>query len=147
MAAASRVLIFGATGVIGHFITSEIVDAKSDFQRIAIFTSPATVESKAAEIQNLRDDGVEIIIGDVNNDEDVANAYRNIDTVICALRTSSGRSRGIRAYQQSNLHRKVLFPRNNGQYAEHAFRKSTNYTSIFERGCRTMKETSTPSFM
>jgi saccharopine dehydrogenase-like NADP-dependent oxidoreductase len=96
-----KLLIFGATGLIGSRITQEIVRNKSKFDRIAIFTSPGTYESKASEIQKLKDEGVDVIVGDVTNSEDVKKAYQgevgdtyptvrvlkhlDIDTVISAV--------------------------------------------------------------
>lgn len=70
-----KILIFGATGLVGSRITQEIVRNKAKFDRIAVFTSPGTYESKAAEIQALKDHGVDIIVGDVTNNDDVVKAY------------------------------------------------------------------------
>jgi len=78
-------LIFGATGYIGTYITAAIISSKSSFDRIAIFTSPSTAESKAQLLDDLRAKGVEIIIGDINSSEDVSNAFKGIDTVVSAV--------------------------------------------------------------
>ncbi|KIW64386.1 hypothetical protein PV04_09323 [Phialophora macrospora] len=80
-----KLLIFGATGLIGSRISQEIVRNKSKFDRIAIFTSPGTYESKASEIQKLKDEGVDVIVGDLTNSGDVKKAYQDIDTVISAV--------------------------------------------------------------
>jgi len=80
-----KLLIFGATGLIGSPITREIVRNKSKFDRIAIFTSKGTSESKTSELENLKNEGVDIIIGDVTNANDVTKAYEDIDTVISAV--------------------------------------------------------------
>ena len=71
-----NILIFGATGTIGRFITQELNAAKSSFSRIGIFTSQATSQTKAAELQAWKEKGVNILIGDISSEEDVLNAYK-----------------------------------------------------------------------
>ena len=78
MTTPSNLLIFGATGVIGKFITEQVVAAKSNFSRVAIFTSPGTVENKKDEIEKLKAQGVEVIVGDVTNESDVRDAYQGM---------------------------------------------------------------------
>jgi len=86
MAAHSKgILIIGATGLIGKFITDAIVDAKASFGRLAIFTSPNTVSTKVDYIQHLKDAGVEVIVGDITNQGDVLAAYEGFDTIISAV--------------------------------------------------------------
>ncbi|EED23852.1 isoflavone reductase family protein [Talaromyces stipitatus ATCC 10500] len=81
-----NILIIGATGNIGRFITQSIVSARSEFDRIAILTSaPAAGSDKEKFIEELKSKNVEIIIGDINNETNVVNAYKGIDTVIFAL--------------------------------------------------------------
>lgn len=70
-----RVLIFGATGVIGKFIIQEVVNAKSSFDKIGLFTSPGTAKNKSEEISSWEKKGVIINVGDVNSDEDIKKAY------------------------------------------------------------------------
>ncbi len=67
--------MFGATGYIGVYILEAIIKAKASFGRVAILTSPGTAERKAEHIQNLKDQGVEVIVGDVTKSEDVLEAY------------------------------------------------------------------------
>ncbi|KAK7905360.1 hypothetical protein LTR67_000081 [Exophiala xenobiotica] len=83
--ACKKLLIFGATGLIGKYITQAIVENKDKFDRIAIFTSQGTVQSKADQIDALKKQGVDVIVGDVTNSEDVVKAYQDIDTVISAV--------------------------------------------------------------
>ncbi|KIW60602.1 hypothetical protein PV05_00808 [Exophiala xenobiotica] len=83
--ACKKLLIFGATGLIGKYITQAIVENKDKFDRIAIFTSHGTVQTKADQIDTLKKQGIEVIIGDVTNSEDVVKAYQDIDTVISAV--------------------------------------------------------------
>lgn len=85
MSASKDILLFGATGLIGTYILQSLVDSKSSFGRLGIFTSQGTVESKAAEIQSLKDKGVEIFVGDLDSETDVLKAYNGFDTVVSAL--------------------------------------------------------------
>ncbi|KAH8650934.1 putative isoflavone reductase like protein [Tricladium varicosporioides] len=80
-----NLLMFGATGYIGAFIINKIVENKASFGRIAIFTSSGTVESKADDIQNLKNRGVEVIVGDVTKSDEILKAYQGIHTVISAV--------------------------------------------------------------
>ncbi|KAF2175382.1 NAD(P)-binding protein, partial [Zopfia rhizophila CBS 207.26] len=80
-----NIFLFGATGVIGKYILAALIDAKLSFDKIGIFTSPGTAQNKAAEIQKLKEKGVEVVVGDVNSEEDVMAAYKGYDTIISAL--------------------------------------------------------------
>lgn len=71
-----KLLIVGASGLIGSRITKAIVQNKKSFDRIAIFTSPNTVQTKADFIKWLKEEGVEIIEGDATNSEDISRAYK-----------------------------------------------------------------------
>lgn len=75
MSACKRILIFGATGLIGRHIVRQILTRKGDFEHIAIFTSPDTVESKREEIRQLEAEGIEILVGSLMNEADVRKAY------------------------------------------------------------------------
>ena len=70
-----NILIIGATGLIGTPITEAIISAKPSFERIAILTSTATVTNKSSVINDLRRRGVEILTGDLSNEQDVKKAY------------------------------------------------------------------------
>ena len=76
VAAPKNILIFGATGVIGIYITQALLNAKASFGRIASFTSSNTAESKKHIIQSLEKQGLEVIIGDICKEEDIINAYK-----------------------------------------------------------------------
>lgn len=71
----SNLLVFGATGAIGSYIIAAIVNARDSFNRISVFTSQNTLSAKETEITILRDKGVEIIVGDVTNKDDVLEAF------------------------------------------------------------------------
>lgn len=83
--AAKNLLLFGATGQIGSFIVEAILNARSSFDRVAIFTSSKTAEAKSEYLENLKQQRVEILIGDVEDESAVKAAYKGIDTVISAL--------------------------------------------------------------
>ena len=68
--------MFGATGYIGTYIIEQIVDNGPKFGRIAIFTSPSTVENKPKIINALKTAGVEVIVGDAGKEEDVVKALQ-----------------------------------------------------------------------
>jgi uncharacterized protein YbjT (DUF2867 family) len=71
-----NLLLFGATGYIGTYITEQIVENKSSFGRIVVFTSPSTAEKKGDFIKDLEKAGVEIIVGDAAKKEDVVRAMQ-----------------------------------------------------------------------
>ncbi|OKL64578.1 hypothetical protein UA08_00580 [Talaromyces atroroseus] len=79
------VLVFGATGVIGQYVIRALIEESSRFDRLAIFTSPSTLQKKVEEIQWLREKGVEVIGGDLTNEEHVLRAYAGFDTVISCV--------------------------------------------------------------
>ncbi|KAL3431508.1 hypothetical protein BDV09DRAFT_176176 [Aspergillus tetrazonus] len=89
----SNLLIFGATGAIGSYITAAITDARDEFGRIGIFTSQSTLTNKTKEIDALREKGVDILVGDVTSKDEVLKAFDGFDTVVSAL------GRGVIAQQ------------------------------------------------
>ncbi|KAF2466609.1 isoflavone reductase family protein [Lindgomyces ingoldianus] len=80
-----KILLFGATGVIGKYILNALIEAKSSFEKIGIFTSPETVKSKADIVENLKTKGVDVVVGNVDSEEDVSKAFEDYDTIISAL--------------------------------------------------------------
>ncbi|KAH8817426.1 isoflavone reductase family protein [Xylogone sp. PMI_703] len=79
------ILVIGATGLIGEYILDALIQTQSHFDKIGIFTSPGTVEKKPTQIQSLKDQSIEVIVGDVNIEQDVKKAYQGYDTVISAV--------------------------------------------------------------
>jgi len=75
MSLAKNILLFGATGSIGSFILDAILPARSKFGRIAIFTSPHTAQTKADHLSKLKQQGVEVITGNVEDEDAVKAAY------------------------------------------------------------------------
>lgn len=72
--ASKNILIIGATGVIGKYITKEIVDSNK-FEKVAVFTSQNTADTKTEELDALKAKGVKVIVGDVRNEQDIKAAY------------------------------------------------------------------------
>ncbi|KAI1101591.1 NAD(P)-binding protein [Jackrogersella minutella] len=84
----SKILIIGATGTIGKYITNAIVSSEPRIgQHISIFTSQATASSPSKQglLTPWKSRGVSIITGDINNADDVRYAYNGIDTVVSCL--------------------------------------------------------------
>lgn len=85
---ATNILIFGATGLIGQFITQKVIGAQPAFQHVTIFTSKETVDKKGALLDGWKKVGnVSVVTGSADSESDVRAAYKehNIDTVICAF--------------------------------------------------------------
>lgn len=80
-----KLLVIGASGLVGSRITNAIVQSKKSFDRIAVFTSPNTVKTKPDFIANLKKEGVDIIEGDVTKSEDIKRAYEGINHPVVAL--------------------------------------------------------------
>jgi len=76
--AKENLLIIGATGWIGTYITQEILAAKESFGRIAIFTSAGTLKKKSALFEGFKRQGVEVIVGDVSKKEDFVGALEGM---------------------------------------------------------------------
>jgi hypothetical protein len=117
----SNILVLGATGLIGQFIVESIISAKAEFGRIAIFTSQSTYEKKATEIQALEASGLEIIVGNVNIDADILEAYKGFDTVICAFgRNVIGKQIDLIRLAEDSSDIKWFFPSEYGTDIEHS---------------------------
>jgi uncharacterized protein YbjT (DUF2867 family) len=71
----SKILVFGATGLIGQHIIREIYNERSSFKKIGFFTSESTAKNKTDELDDWKKKGVEVIVGDVNSEDDVTKAY------------------------------------------------------------------------
>ncbi|KAH7025716.1 NmrA-like family protein [Microdochium trichocladiopsis] len=85
-----NVLIIGATGVIGQYITSAIISS-GVAAKVTIFTSPSTAAAapgtpKHKLLSEWKSTGkVHVVTGDVNNADDIRAAYRGQNTVVSAL--------------------------------------------------------------
>jgi uncharacterized protein YbjT (DUF2867 family) len=73
-----KLLVFGATGLIGRHIIQEVYNARSSFETIGFFTSNSTANDKSEEIKDWKEKGVEVIVGDVNSEQDVAKACTGV---------------------------------------------------------------------
>jgi FlaA1/EpsC-like NDP-sugar epimerase len=79
MSLAKNILLFGATGTIGSFILDAILPVRAQFNRVAIFTSPHTAETKSAHLEKLKQQNVEVIIGSVEDEEAIKAAYEGLN--------------------------------------------------------------------
>ncbi|KAK7413258.1 hypothetical protein QQX98_007846 [Neonectria punicea] len=84
-----RILVLGATGVIGKVLLSALINAKDNFERIGIFTSAQTLANKSELVESFRSRGVDVITGDLYNDDDILGAYKGFDTVVSAVGRSA----------------------------------------------------------
>jgi len=82
---ASRVLIFGGTGIIGRYITTALLHAKPAFSQLVLFTSPNSAKEKAQQLDKWKSEGLSVIVGDLTSEKDVKAAYNGVDTVISAV--------------------------------------------------------------
>lgn len=73
---AQNILIIGATGVVGTYITRAIVDAQHQFNRICVLTSERTVVEKVQDICALESWGVEVFVGSLDDEHKVKEAYK-----------------------------------------------------------------------
>jgi hypothetical protein len=73
---AKNILIIGATGVIGTYITRAIVDSKHLFGRICVLTSEKTIIEKVQDVCALESWGVEVFVGRLEDEQKVKEAYK-----------------------------------------------------------------------
>jgi len=83
--APSTILIIGATGFIGKYITNAILDAAPAFQKVIVITSEASASSKKELLSSWQVKGVQVITGDITKEADITAAYTGVDTVISCL--------------------------------------------------------------
>jgi 1-deoxy-D-xylulose 5-phosphate reductoisomerase len=70
-----NILFFGATGTIGLPILKVILENKSLFDRLVVFTSPGGSDAKKSLLEDWKASGVQIIEGDLASEEQVLAAY------------------------------------------------------------------------
>lgn len=83
---AKNVLLIGATGLIGTHILEALIQSKDSFNRVAIYTSPATEQKKPTVLDGIRKRGVEVIVGEVGDEKKVEEAYQGRYLSISARR-------------------------------------------------------------
>jgi uncharacterized protein YbjT (DUF2867 family) len=71
-----KILVLGATGVIGKVLLNALLNAKNSFDRIGILTSAETLANKPELIASFKARGADILTGDLYQDEDVLEAYK-----------------------------------------------------------------------
>lgn len=77
-----KILVLGATGVIGKVLLNALLNAKNDFDRVGIFTSAETLANKSELIESFRARGADILTGDLYKDRDVLEAYKGTEKTI-----------------------------------------------------------------
>lgn len=85
---ASNILLFGATGFIGQYITDKILSAQPAFKQVTVFTSKETAENKRELLEGWKKThNVQVVTGSADSETDVRGAYKQqqIDTVVCAF--------------------------------------------------------------
>ncbi|KAE9968719.1 hypothetical protein BLS_005680 [Venturia inaequalis] len=119
-ASSTNILVFGATGLIGKYITEALIKEKSSFGTLGIFTSQSTLDSKAPYIQYLRSNNVQIHVGDVSNEKDILEAYKPYDTIISAFgRAVIASQIPLLALAEQTLNIKRFFPSEYGTDIEY----------------------------
>lgn len=73
-----NVLFFGATGTIGIPIVTAVLQNKSSFQRLVIFTSPGGDAKKQKLLADWKSHGVEVIEGDIEDEGVVLKAFEGL---------------------------------------------------------------------
>lgn len=78
-----NILIVGATGVIGTYITRAIVDAHTQghFGRICVYTSEKTIVEKVQDIAALESWGVEVWVGSLGDERRFKEACKGMSGV------------------------------------------------------------------
>lgn len=82
---AHNILIIGATGVIGTYITRAVVDSKHNFGRICVLTSEKTIIEKVQDICALESWGVEVFVGRLEDEKRVKEAYKGESLLLPGL--------------------------------------------------------------
>lgn len=103
MSLAKNILLFGATGNIGSFILDAILPERSQFGRIAIFTSPHTAETKVSQLNKLKEQGVEVIVGNVEDENAVKAAYKGTKPFLRTMISMHNNSMTFPKYQAAQI--------------------------------------------
>lgn len=74
--ASKKILVLGATGVIGKVLVNALINAKGNVERVGIFTSAETVLKKKDLVALYQNQGVDVITGDLYNDNDMLDALK-----------------------------------------------------------------------
>lgn len=115
-----NILIFGATGTIGQPITNAILNAKTSFWKIGIFTSAQTVERKRDLILSFKHRGAELIVGDIEDEESISDAYKGksgqpfclpLTTITPAKNPPEGYDTVISCLGRTSIHTQLLLIR------------------------------------
>lgn len=133
----SHVLIFGATGNIGQFITNKVLQSKPNISRITIFTSANTISTKTALVNGWKSAGASVIAGDITNATDIANAYQGVDTVIsCVGRAVLDQQKELIRLAEESGSVQWFFPSEYGTDIEHGPQSATEKPHQMKLGIR-----------
>lgn len=77
-----RILILGATGVIGEVLARAALNDRDQLERVGVFTSAATAASKPELLDSFRARGANIVIGDINDETAVRNSFEGTNTCV-----------------------------------------------------------------
>lgn len=84
-APSKKILLIGATGVVGKALTNSLLNAKDSFERIGIFTSPESAASKPELLDSYKTRGADVLIGDLYSENDMLEAFNGFDTIVSAV--------------------------------------------------------------
>lgn len=117
----SHILIFGATGQIGRYITESLIRAQPAFPRLTVFTSPSTAAGKTVLLDAWRAAGIGVVVGDLTAAGDVAAAYADgVDTVVsCVGRDAIGTQQDLIRLADESGSVRWFFPSEYGTDIEH----------------------------
>lgn len=71
-----KILILGATGVVGKVLTDSLLNAKGTFERVGVFTSAESATAKKELLDGYKARGAEVLTGDIYDDDAVLEAYK-----------------------------------------------------------------------
>jgi hypothetical protein len=79
------ILIIGATGNIGHPISQALANHRNSFSKIGALTSEKSLNEKKEKFDELRQQGFEIVLGDIEDKKSLVTAFQGWDVVVSAL--------------------------------------------------------------
>lgn len=116
----THILVIGATGNIGKFITDGLIQTNPANAKISIFTSKETALSKAGLLDQWKAAGVDVLIGDIANSVDVTRCYHDVDTVVsCLGRNALGLQKELIRLAEESSSIQRFFPSEYGTDIEH----------------------------
>lgn len=103
-----NILLLGATGTIGVHISKAFAASTSSFKRVAILTSQKTLDTKASLMSELKQSGIETIVGDITDESSLKSIFAGMspqfqadDGIRCTYSFSRLRYHHISAWSDS----------------------------------------------